>query len=332
MSYLAHNWVQIKNKNMSYLAQVHIIGGRGGSAFDFNGTGNGATLKKIWVWAGGWQIKAMKVWLTDGQSKQFGNPDGKYSEFNFKDGEHFTSLSLWGNGVGTRLGGIKFKTNRSREFFAYMTDWWLKTEYPIDVGSGICVGLTGRAGADIDSLGFMFINTIRSTTLTDVQYPTIHRVIPNVAVEGIKSMTYQNKSSVTQEYKIETSKKITKKSSWSVTNKLEFSFSMEVKAGIPKVMEVSTGFGFIVGTESSYGLENTEEKTELLSFPVRIPPGKAVDVDITIGRATIDLPYKGTVKITCYNGSVLRFPTSGPYKGVTFTKAKIVVMESAIKL
>ncbi|XP_060766915.1 aerolysin-like protein [Neoarius graeffei] len=317
---------------MSYLAQVHIIGGRGGSAFDFNGTGNGATLKKIWVWAGGWQIKAIKVWLTDGQSKQIGNPDGKYSEFNFEDGEHFTSLSLWGNGAGTRLGAIKFKTNRSREFFAYMTDWGLKREYPIDVGSGICVGIKGRAGSDIDCLGFMFINTIRSTELRDVQYPTLDDVKPNVAVEEIKSMTFQNKSSVTQETKIETTKKIIKKSSWSVTNKIEFSFSMEVKAGVPAVVEVSTGFRFTVGTESSYGLENTEEKMELFSFPVKVPPGKTMDVDITIGRATIDLPYKGTVKITCYNGSVLQFPTSGTYKGVTYTKAKVNMTESRKKV
>ncbi|XP_060765908.1 aerolysin-like protein [Neoarius graeffei] len=317
---------------MSYLAGILIIGGQGGSGFDFNGTGNGATLKKIWVWASGWQIKAIKVWLTDGQSKQIGNPDGKFSEFIFEDGEHFTSLSLWGNGAGTRLGGIKFKTNRSREFFAYMTDWGLKREYPIDVGSGICVGIKGSAGSDIDCLGFMFINTIRSTELTDVQYPTLHSVIPNVAVEEIKSATYQNNTSETQEYKIETSKTISKKSSWSVTNKIEFSFSMEVKAGIPEVVEVSAGFGFTVGTESSYGLENTEEKTELLSFPVKVPPGKAVDVDITIGRATVDLPYKGTVKITCYNGSVLQFPTSGIYKGVTYTDAKTVVTESAKNL
>ncbi|MCJ8744565.1 hypothetical protein PDJAM_G00120090 [Pangasius djambal] len=317
---------------MSYLASILVIGGQGGGAFDFNGTGNGATLRKIWVWAGGWQIKAIKVWLTDGKSQQFGNPAGSFSEFTFEDGEHFISLSLWGNGAGTRLGAIKFKTNRSREFFAHMTDWGLKTEYPIDVGSGICMGITGRAGADIDSLGFIFINTIKSTKLTNVQYPTLHDVIPNVAVEEIKSMTYQNESTQIQEYKLETSKTITKKSSWSVSNKLELTFSMEVKAGIPEVVEVSSGFSFTVGSESSYGLENTEEKTELFSFPVKVPPGKTVDVDVTIGRATVDLPYTGTVQITCYNNSVLQFPTSGTYKGLNYTDAKIVVHESAKSL
>ena len=37
---------------------LHIIGGRGGSSFDFTGRGNGATLKKIGVAEDGWQIKA----------------------------------------------------------------------------------------------------------------------------------------------------------------------------------------------------------------------------------------------------------------------------------
>ncbi|XP_076869688.1 aerolysin-like protein [Brachyhypopomus gauderio] len=312
---------------MSYLADLHVIGGNGGSAFTFDGTGSGSTLTKLWVWAGGWQIKAIKVWLSNGQNKQFGNPDGKFSEFTFEDGEHFTSLSLWGNGAGSRLGGMKFKTNRSREFSAYMTDWGLKTEYPIDVGSGICMGVTGQSGSDIDCLGFMFINTIKSTVLTDVNYTTLHDVIPKVAVEELKSMTYTNNTSEMQEYTLESSKKLTKKSSWSLTGKIEFTYHCEVKAGIPEVAEVTAGYGFTVGIESTYGLENSEERMELFSFPVKVPPGKTVTVKITIGRVTVDLPYKGTVQITCFNDSVLQFPVSGTYKGVTYTDGKTVIKE-----
>ncbi|KAI5093363.1 hypothetical protein C0J45_16501 [Silurus meridionalis] len=83
-----------------------------------------------------------------------------------------------------------------------------------------------------------------------------------------------------------------------------------------------------MGTERSYTLEFTEEKTESFSFPITVPPGKTVDAIVTIGRANIDLPYNGTVKITCVNGSVLQFPTSGTYKGINYTKAKMVVNES----
>ncbi|KAK2898140.1 aerolysin-like protein [Channa argus] len=312
---------------MSYLSPVQFIGGQGGSYFNFTGESTGATLKKIWVWVGGWQVKAIQVWLTDGRSQQFGNAAGNPAQFEFGDGEQISSLSLWGNGAGTRLGAIKFKTNRSREFFAHMTDWGLKTEYPADVGSGICLGVMGRGGSDIDSLGFVFINTIKSTVLTNVNYPTMHQVIPQVATEEIKSLSYTNKSDVTQSYTVETTKTITKKSSWSLTNKLEATLSISVSAGIPEVAEVSTGFSFTMGVESSYGLENSEEKTERLSFPVQVPPRKTVVVDVTIGRATVDLPYTGTVEITCYNDSVLRFNTKGTYKGLSYTSAKTVVTE-----
>lgn len=317
---------------MSYLKDVVVIGGGGGAPQNFTGTDNGATLKKIWVWIHDRRVKAMKFWLTDDRSTQWGNPNGAFSEFIFKDGEQFTSLSLWARNDGTRLGAIKFKTTNAREFFAGLSSSELQREVPVDVASGICMGVKGGAGADVDRIGFVFINTVKSTKLVDVEYPTLHQEIPRVAVREIKSMTYENNTSVDQEYKIETSKTVTTKSSWSVTGRLEFTFKMEVSAGLPGIVEVNTGYEFKVGIESTYASENTTEKSELFSFPVKVPPGKIMDVDITIGEAKFDLPFKGTVQITCYNGSVLKYKTSGTYKGVSYTDAKVSVVESAKKL
>ncbi|KAM9456717.1 aerolysin-like protein [Clarias gariepinus] len=314
---------------MSYLADVVVIGGKGGEPFQFIGAENGSTLKKFWVWLGDWQVKAMKVWLTDGQSKQFGADDGDVTEFIFADGEHFTSLSLWAIQDGTRLGAIKFKTTHSREFYVRMKSGKLNREVPVDVASGICMGIKGNSGSDIDCLGFMFINTIRSTKLTDVEYPTLNDVMPKVNVREIKSMTYQNNTTQTQEYKIDTSKKITKTSSWSITGKVEVTFSLEVNAGIPLIAEGKTRFELKLGVESTYSSVTSKEKMEHYSFGVKVPPGKTVDVDINIGCATVDLPFKGKVKITCHNGGVLKFKTSGIYKGVTYTGGKVIMNESA---
>ncbi len=271
---------------------------------------------------------AVKVWLSDGRSETFGNPSGPYQEYSFKTGECFTSLSLWGNGAGTRLGAIEFKTNQGGQFFAKMTSWGLKTEYPMDVGSGFCLGVEGRSGSDIDCMGFMFLNAVQSTVLTNVNYPTINQLIPQVTVEEIKSITYENDSSVEQPQTIITSKKVTKTSSWSMSNRFTATFTMEVKAGIPKVLEVSTGFSFSVGTERTYSLEETDERTETLSNTIKVPPKKKVDVNITIGRAMFDLPYTGTVKITCKNSSVFQYETKGQYKGVTYTEIKTNIRES----
>ncbi|XP_015201480.2 aerolysin-like protein [Lepisosteus oculatus] len=314
---------------MAYPTTVHIIGGHGGNAFSFDGQNDGATLEKIGVWVGGWQVKAVKIWLTNGEVRQFGAPGTGYQEFKFEPGEFFASLSLWGNGAGTRLGAIKFKTSRNREFFVKMTDWGLKTEYPIDVASGICLGVIGRAGSDIDGMGFIFINAIESTVMTDIEYPTLNQVVPQVNMEEIKSMTYTNSSSVAQEYTLETSKTITKTSSWSVTNNMQFTFNMQVKAGIPELAEVSTGFSWTVGVQDTYGVENKTETTEKLSFKIQVPAGKTMEVAITLGHANVDLPYKGIVKVTCRNGSVLEFDTSGVYKGLNYTKGSVVVKQGS---
>ncbi len=313
---------------MPYPTTLRIIGGGGGFPFSFTGENNGASLEQIWVWVGEWQVKAVKVWLSDGRSETFGNPSGPYQEYSFKTGECFTSLSLWGNGAGTRLGAIEFKTNQGGQFFAKMTSWGLKTEYPMDVSSGFCLGVEGRSCSDIDCMGFMFLNAVQSTVLTNVNYPTINQLIPQVTVEEIKSITYENDSSVEQPQTIITSKKVTKTSSWSMSNRFTATFTMEVKAGIPKVLEVSTGFSFSVGTERTYSLEETDERTETLSNTIKVPPKKKVDVNLTIGRAMFDLPYTGTVKITCKNSSVFQYETKGQYKGVTYTEIKTNIQES----
>ncbi|ROL46384.1 Aerolysin-like protein [Anabarilius grahami] len=312
---------------MSYPTTVEKIGGNGGGEFSFTGQNNGASLEKIWIWVGEWQVKAVKAWLTDGRSETFGEPSGTHQEYRFQPGECFTSLSLWGNGAGTRLGAIKFRTTKG-ELFATMTSWGLKKEYPMDVGSGYCLGIAGRAGADIDCMGFVFLNAVQSTVLTNVNYPTINQLIPKVTVEEIKSMTYRNKSSNTQKQKIETSKKIIKTSKWSVSASLTATFSMEVKAGIPGLGEVTAGYSLSIGFESSYSQEHTVDSTETVSTDVDVPPGKKVEVDITIGRATFDLPYTGTMKITCKNGSVLEYETKGTYKGVTYTDINTDTKES----
>ncbi|XP_033959875.1 aerolysin-like protein [Pseudochaenichthys georgianus] len=312
---------------MAYPTTVHTVGGNGGSSFSLTGESTGATLKQINVWVGESTVKAVQIFLTDGRDGVFGKRSGSSQEYIFEPGECFTSLSLWGNGAGTRLGALQFKTNRSGEFFAKMTSWGLKTEYPIDVGSGICFGVTGMCGGDVDNMGFMFLNAVKKTVLMDVNYPTMSQVVPQVTVEEIKSIVYTNNTSADQENKIESSKKITKMSSWTVTNRMEATLSIEVSAGIPEVMDVKTGFSMTVGTESSYHLENTDERTETVSFTIRVPAGKKVKADITIGRAAINLPYTGTVKITCNNGSVLQYDTSGEYKGLTYTEVQQIVTE-----
>jgi hypothetical protein len=71
-------------------------------------------------------------------------------------------------------------TSKNRQFFEKMASWPQKAEYTIDVGSGICLVLQGRYGSDIDCMGFLFIKTIKSSVMTDMEYPTLSLFKPQV--------------------------------------------------------------------------------------------------------------------------------------------------------
>ncbi|CAL8375996.1 unnamed protein product [Arctogadus glacialis] len=304
-----------------------LIGGRGGHPFSFTGRDNGATLKKIGVAVGGWQIKAVRAELTDGRVQTFGVAD-TFSEFTFKIGERITRLSLWGNGAGTRLGGIKFWTSSENKFFAHMNDWPLKNEFSIDVGSGVCLGLEGRSGGDIDHMGFLFINAIKSSVLTDMTYPSLALYTPQVNKEYVKSVSYHNGTTEAQEHKCAYSSSATMSTTWSTTTKIEATVNMSVTAEIPGVAEVSGGFSLTMGVEQTSSMTSSATVTESDEVNVTVPAGKTMSVEVSVGRAVIDLPYSATVEITCLNGSELRFKSTGNYKGVSYTTVNVNLTES----
>ena len=104
--------------------------------------------------------------------------------FSFQRGEVFKELSLWENYHGTHLGKIEFTTNRGNSFVHRMTNYkyYHDQESSIDVGSGLCVGVVGRHGHDVDKLGFIFVKPIKSSVMDNVKYPTLDIVGTNVQV------------------------------------------------------------------------------------------------------------------------------------------------------
>ena len=304
---------------------ITIIGGQKGDPVSFYGGSDGSMLEKIGVWVGGWMIKAIKVWRTNGLSQQFGVPSGPYKEYSFQPGELITAMSLWGNGAGTRLGAIRFNTSKGNEFFPQMNSWGLKQEYPVDIGSGICIGVIGRAGSDIDSMGFIFVKPLESSTMVDVNYPTIGFEQAKVQISTLKSVEYDNSLNTPQKYELEVTEKVTKKEHWSITAGLEFSYQVSVKAGIPELAEVTTGYSFKVSVSGTYGMENTTERTEKWNFPVNVPANSKVKATVSIGKADINLQYTGHILIKTTDGSELKFDVNGIYIGVAYTDVKFTL-------
>uniref|UniRef100_A0A3P9JCQ1 Jacalin-type lectin domain-containing protein n=1 Tax=Oryzias latipes TaxID=8090 RepID=A0A3P9JCQ1_ORYLA len=222
--------------------------------------------------------------------QEFGKPEGGFSQMEYQDGEQIKSLSLWGNGAGTRLGAIRIRTTLSQEFFPKMTKWNLKKEYPIDVGSGICLGVLGKGGDDIDILQDTAEDGRPGASVLRVMFVFVrksyHHPNKNQAEEGARPL-------------------------WTTSPPpLSLSDRREGAQAFPEA-KLTEGSG------PGWHLPCHPETP--LGF-----------VFINIGRATVDLPYMAKVKITCYNGKTLKFNTSWIYKCVTYTNAKTIVTEKSL--
>ncbi|XP_023805080.1 aerolysin-like protein [Oryzias latipes] len=146
---------------MSYMSPISIVGGHGGSPFNFIGAKTGALLKKLDVCVGPTQVRSITVLMSDDVKETFGTSKGasdKMLSFDFEGDEYFSVLTLWPNNNGEYLGGIKFKTTKGNTFEAVMTNGKLSMPpTKVDVGSGMCFGVQGRSGTEVDALGFMLI-------------------------------------------------------------------------------------------------------------------------------------------------------------------------------
>lgn len=108
-----------------------------------------------------------------------------------------------------------------------------------------------------------------------------------------------------------------------MTNKIEASINVKVKASFLKIVEVSTGFGFSLENETKQERETTNEIERKWSFDVCVPPYTKLMATSFIGMAIIDLPYTGTMRITCKNGSVLQYNFNGTFNGATYSTADL---------
>lgn len=314
---------------MSVYEGVLVIGGKGGKPFDLKGGTNGKVLEKIGVWSVDFTIKALKVWLTGDEPKMFGESAGTYKEFSFNPGERITRMSLWGNGAGTRTGWIYFETNQGRSFDHGMTEWGRKQEYPVDVGSGVCVGVMGRSGADIDSLGFVFLNPIRSAVLRNVRYPTLAFDAQGIAPETIDVFSDQNTGKAQRNWRFAGKRTVSTTSSWSVTVGLELYSEVSVEASVPGVAKVSGKTGWKLSTSATHSRSETVARELSWEESGTLKPGKSIYLQALSRRGQISLPYQGDFEVVLENGEKFTFPVKGDYKGLTYSGIEISQTDAA---
>lgn len=154
---------------------LHRIGGADGETFELLAEA-GAMVKMLRIYrtqAKGNFLRGIYVEFTDGKTAQTGVMRDEYQEIRFKEGETINSMTLWGNGVGTRTGRIAFETSEKQKFEYGKSDVSSQDAFAMNVGSGMLLGFQGRSGADINAMSPIFLRPVKDFRVDNVKYPSL---------------------------------------------------------------------------------------------------------------------------------------------------------------
>lgn len=265
-------------------------------------------------------IRGIRLLFMDGQLEAMGTPCGTLSEFTFAPGETLVGdLTLGGNGVGTRLGHISFKTSSGRRFSAGD----LHTPYLFNVDGLYITGAYGKMGGDIDNLGFIYSKKIKNAVLTNVAYPTLATIKsglqPKIILDNEYCNDHEDRLSLEFDYAI--TEGIDQ--CWGIETTHSFGASFSVSAGLPKIAEVQATAHWEVSITNTHNSCKHETITRQTKLPVTIPPLKTCKAKLTHFESPLkSLPYTGTLVVTFTDDSSYQFPVAGRYSGTYFSSTK----------
>eukprot|EP00761_Pharyngomonas_kirbyi_P012770 gb/GECH01012797.1/.p1 GENE.gb/GECH01012797.1/~~gb/GECH01012797.1/.p1 ORF type:complete len:395 (+),score=81.48 gb/GECH01012797.1/:1-1185(+) len=297
------------------------IGGCGGSPYIFSE--DNSNVKELKVWMGGDHDGATAIYVSffNGKTHTAGsipahNPDGQIT---FDEGERIVgTIELCGNGIGTRLGHISFKTSSGQKFSVGKSH----TPYYFDSGNSFLMGIFGEAGDEIDHMGLFMMKEIKSTELIHVKYPTIDRykkgLTPRVYTDTLCNDAPHTKQTQTTSF----SKQVGTEWDFSLTLSFKYGASLSVSAGIPKIADISGEAHWEIGASSTMSLSHKDISTQTESFPVTVPPRSRVKATFSWWNSKADLPYTADLKYYFSDGSEHTFSIKDKYSGVYITQAQ----------
>jgi len=320
----------------------YVIGGWGGTNFMTCGwleNVSALVVKSIDVWYNDATLRGIQVsYADDSRSPIFGSAADQFKSITLQPGELVTSLTLWGNGVGTRCGRILLTTNGGQMFDAGKnTDG--QTSYPMDVGSGYLFGFCGRSDSDIDLLGAIFLTSpIVSVSVTDIQYtPSLSGLSSGISQVALDQAHFSNPVSAASPKDWQFSGNTTRTTSTTFTQSSSTMFGGSVN------VEVS-GEVFGVGAKASAGFEwqttSTVEQSNTLSneqslqwgLSGTLQPGQGISCTAYCQLGQGQTRYTGNVTVTLANGYTNSYQETGIFRNVIYSNVQVSTQDDAVAL
>lgn len=289
------------------------VGGGGGAPFEIQKAGQ--LVKRLEITWESDRLRGIAITLFDGTSHTAGRLSGASTgTFEFQFGEAVQEVTLWKSDYrGGRCAGMRFKTNKGRSFTAGPC-----AGSASQLSGGYIGGLFGKCGADIDQLGFSYANDVSGYYLQDVKYDMVKANTSGVVPTNLDTGVLINSSRATQKMSYNKSVSVAQTKSWSSQFSIKAGVKVSGEAGVPLVasgkVEVSAeaGFAYTWG-----GSETWTSSQTVQAGPIDVEPGKMYRVAARVESGNISVPYTGTAILTYDDGTSIKQPETGEFRGIT---------------
>lgn len=308
------------------------VGANGGIKFsEFGAEQAGKVVRGLDIWLSG-SMAGIQLFYSDGSTGGLhGYPNyqpNNHWKIIFEPGERVTNAVISGNKQGNRAGRIVMDTSKGKHYDIGHDVG--QDQYPIDVGSGILVGVTGRAAVEIDALGFVFLTDVDKVEVSNIKFTidpiSMNNTITEQTLTG--EVPFENQLDKEATYTFQNSVTRTNTNTFTQGSTTTWGVQASIEAGFFDIAKTSSRFSWQQEKTASHSQSTSTEIALTWSLSGTLPPKSKV-----VGKAFCqfgqlpELPYTSTVKVYMKNQAYGSFTFSE--KG-TFTNAIFAYAEATV--
>ena len=269
--------------------------------------------------------KQCKSLPDDSRDAAHGQLSGNSLGINFAPGEWVTSLSLWGNGIGTRLGRVRMTTGKGQVFDeGKNTDG--QTRYDAPIGGGLMIGIAGRSGDDVDMLSFIFTSArVSFMNITNVSYALTSET-QGITPTTLDSVHYTGAPTTGTDWQFGGQASRTNSNSFTQLSSTTYGASVDVTISAEFLGiggSVSAGFKWEQTNGTQTATETSTEVAVTWSESGHLASGQGLTCTAVVQQGVISLPYSSTSYIGLTDGNNIYFTESGILNNVSRSAAYI---------
>ncbi|KAJ5007038.1 hypothetical protein K4K48_001442 [Colletotrichum sp. SAR 10_66] len=298
------------------------VGGASGTHFvatNFHPNDKASVVKTFDVHKNGNALCAIEIRYTDGSTAVEGQKSEDKKSITFNPGERVTFLGLYGNGRGTRCGGILLETDRGQKL-EHVVDS-KNNRYPSVIFSGIMAGAYGQVdGGELARLGLIFVKPINRISV-QVNWRNLPGSNDGISSPVIAQNLIKNDGDKPADWTFNGQRSVTNSRTFTQSSTTTWGVSVEISAALFG-LGVKQSASWSQAEQTSNAATYEESTTIGTTLSGILQPKEAILCTSKCVLGMLDLKYDSNVTIIVEDGTRFDYKEEGVFKNALYVNSE----------